>query len=538
MPFSNAPSNDTYSSPRVSVISDYQLNVSASSPTTEACGLTNILPFKNTQKNYGVDMYGDTRTALKTVAVTTGSGHTARGMYVWQKTTTLVYFYMVVSNGTNTQVYTSTTGLASSWTSVNTLPTNGTDPVRFTEFIDATNTKSLVMVDGIDGYVFTSNAAGTRIVDADFPTPHVPFPVFLDGYLFLAKAGTGDIYNSDLNTPSSWTAGSFISSELYPDDIQALIKINNYILAVGTQGCEYFYDAAIAIASPLARQEGATLPFGTIFPGTIAFNKDTVIMLANNNDGGSAFKIIEGMKHSDLEAQCVVPLISAYIIIAPAMGPTMRGTFLRQNGELFYVFNMSSGLGSDTAGFTFAWSPSTKIWVRLTAYGNSGPPRPDFGTQYSVFYTSSATLGNLYTYVAGHYNTAGTFFGYLDTSSSSDTFFGSTYQIYQRISVPEQDFGTMNLKTVSRLAIVMVRPFSTTTNLPTVAWCDTDDVALYTAPVSLAGSLKTAGGGFPFITQLGSFRSRRFQIVADYLTVSSVPTRWYAIEVDINKGQQ
>jgi len=106
--------------------------------------------------------------------------------------------------------------------------------------------------------------AGTEITSADFPTPHCPFPVFMDGYLFVAKSGTQDIYNSNLDDPALWTAGDYISAEMYPDKIVALSKNNNYIYALGSNSIEYFYDAAVATGSPLGRHDSAVQQFGAV----------------------------------------------------------------------------------------------------------------------------------------------------------------------------------------------------------------------------------------------------------------------------------
>jgi len=135
------------------------------------------------------------------------------------------------------------------------------------------------MLDGVKGYVFTGpSTAPTEITDADFPTPHIPQPVFLDGYLFVAKANTQDIYNSDLDNPLLWTAGNFISAEMYPDKIVGLTKNNNYIYAVGRNSVEYLYDAA-NLTSPLARHDSAVQQFGATSSGTIVATDTEVVMV-------------------------------------------------------------------------------------------------------------------------------------------------------------------------------------------------------------------------------------------------------------------
>lgn len=510
MAYTSAPETQTYSVERLPAV--YDLDVPPGSTSSSlSFGMKNIVPLKEND-----ELWGETRYALSGVNV--ASSGTCRGMYVWEKTIGTVYYFVVVDNAGSSKVYTSTTGLAASWTAVTTLSTSATTPVRFTEFIDATNVKKLVLVDGIEGYVFTTNAAGTKITDVDFPTPHIPFPVFIDGYLFLAKAATGDIYNSDLNDPAIWTAGSFISSELYPDDIQALVKINNYLLAIGTHGCEYFYDAANPTASPLARMEGNSLAFGTPFPNTIANSKDVTVFLANNNDGEVVLKLIEGLKSTDIPCP-VISLLNISLAAGTTTADKLRGYFSRQNGHLCYSFTFNGVTNVNTPS-TYVFSFSSKMWTEFIWGGFNG--------NYPVYFTFPTTSSNLLTYVAGH--DTGVHFGTLSPSTATDNLDGGVgINIRQEIRTKINDFGTLNLKTMSRFGIVYTSTNYTINDIITIWW---DDGGRYSDMVGNRQLPKFYA--FPFITQLGSFRQRCFKITTD----TAYPIRYRAIEVDINKGQQ
>lgn len=519
MAYTKTPEQSTYSSERIPAAYGINLRPGAVSTANKDAGMINVIPFQN-NKAGSKELWGETRYGLSGVSVVNSPGSVCRGTYVWEKTSSATYYFVVV----NTSVYTSTNGLT--WTAVDTLLTNATTPVRFTEFIDSTNVKKLVLVDGVEGYVYTTNAAGTKITDADFPTPHVPFPVFIDGYLFLAKAGTGDIYNSNLNDPALWTAGDFISSELYPDDIQAILKVNNYLLAIGNQGSEYFYDAANATGSPLARYEGGNLPFGTSFPNLIATNKDTVVLLANNNDGEGVFKVIEGFKYKDIPCQFVLNLLNTSV---NATGPSVvRGYFFRQQGELFYAVCFNGALtttSTSTTTPTFAYSFSTGLWFELV-YGLS--------TMFPVFFTASSTSNRLLTSVAGSLN-GQVFFGLFSNLFNTDTINGlATTTIYQEIRTEPFDAGTLNVKTMSRFGIGYSSN-NTSASSPLISFQYTDnDWDSVSAGVITQGTNASGVGGFPFATQLGIFRQRSFKVYTNNLN----RTRWKFFEMDINKGQQ
>lgn len=542
MAFTKAPTTSTYSTERIPACYNIDFRTGYGIGTLSQrrdAGMINLIPRKYKDPITGAEeFHAETRQPIlaATVAGGAGSPTTAgdpRGIYVWEKAVGTTYYFIVIG----TEVWTSTTGLALSWTKVDTLLTSATSPVGFTEFLDsATNTKSLILVDGVEGYVYTSDAAGTKITDVDFPTPHVPYPVYINGYLFLAKKDTGDIYNSNLNTPSAWTAGDFISSELYPDDIQAIVKINNYLLAIGTQGCEYFYDAANATASPLARYEGGSLPFGCSIPTSIAVNKNMVMMIANNNDGEASLKLIEDFKHKDVNPEWLIPALNFNLITTSSLD--VRGFFIRQSGELCYCLRFP---GTSNPA-TFVYAAKHNFWTEFAIGNGSAVASP---TTFPVNVATFSTSNNLTTFVAGL--RAGLyFFGSLGPSAINSSYAGSNVNIdcfiaslsngkvpmYTEIRTPVLSFDTLNNKTMSRFGLE-VTSSGTSTNTIYIAWNIDYNFSITGAGVSGTFDINP-GVNFPFLTQLGNFRQRAFKIA--YFGNDSI--RYKSIEMDINKGQQ
>jgi hypothetical protein len=533
--YTSAPEKQTYSTEKIPAVCGINIRNEANvyGSLTIDSGMINLIPQKERDSSGKEVLVATTRQPLKGWRIAAAT-EVARGCYVWEKSTGTIYYFAVCG----TKVYTSTD--MSTWTAVTTLLTSATSPVGFTEFIDSTNVKKLVLVDGVEGYVFTDNTAGTKITDGQFPTPHLPFPVFLDGYLFLAKKDTGDIYNSDLDDPSAWTAGAFISSELYPDDLTAIVKINNELLAIGKLGCEFFYDAANATASPLARHEGANLPFGCPVPTSIAVNKNTAIFLGNSSDGEMCFKVIENYKAQELPATWLIQMVNTFFRGSSISPSTIRGYFIRQAGELLYVFKFD---GTAPTSKAFAYSFSTGLWVQFTVNGTSGGW---WGTA-----SSPATTSDLVTFIVGNMSATGSHpffakFGFSATGTASfnnyaiDQFLtaGYSFPINTMVRTPILDFGTLNNKTMSRFGIVAT--LNTYTNVDTlvyVQYSDDDYTTWSTAQtLELASTTK-----FPFVTQLGLFRQRSFVVTAGQDGVGSANkpfVKYKFFEVDINKGQQ
>jgi hypothetical protein len=558
MAYTTSPEFNTYSTEKIPLVYDLRVAPGFTTLANPYSGMQNLFPVLDSD---GKTVVAESRPAImgKPVFVdTTGASSDApiaRGMYVWEKSVGTVYYFSVFNFNGSGYVYGSSDMV--NWTNLQTIA-SATTPVRFTEFIDNVNTKKLIMVDGTHGWVFTGLAAGTQIVDANFPTPHVPFPIFMDGYLFLAKAGTADVYNSNLNDPTTWTAGDFLSAEMYPDDIQALVKINNYILAVGTKSCEYFYDAGNSPGTPLAKYESVTHPFGCAIPNSIASNENMAVMMANSGDGGISIKLIRDFEAADLPADAILQILQTQFSGPPYFPGSLstagiRGCLLRYKDDLFYFFNLFGNSPSpDPNLHSYAYSFTHKIWIKLVI----SQPQLNTSVDYAfpVYFTAPATSSLIQPFICGVFNSenwtgTGTigspavynyvFFGVLDPMNSSGIdlltpnvsgLFSGAYSmgIVHKIWVPPLDFGTQNRKVMNRLGL----NYTSYATLPmTVSWSD-DLMNTWTTKTleGIVGGNASVDGGFPFLFQLGNFRRRGFRLQGYGLT------RYNYLEVDINKG--
>ncbi len=507
-------------------------------PAPDTFGLNNFVPQKRMLGPDEGELYIVNRPALSGAVIDNGNTNSlvARGIYIWEKTTALTYYYAVVG----TKVYTSTDG--STWTLRHTLSTSATTPVRFTEFINsATNAKSLVMLDGVQGFIFTSDAAGTEITDVDFPTPHIPFPVYLDGYLFVAKKDTGDIYNSNLNDASAWTAGNFISCELFPDDVKAIVKQQNQILAIGLHGSEYFYDAANATGSPLKRIDGAILPFGTFFADTIAFNKDSLTFMANMNDGEPALIHVKGQQWEEITPNFMMPrFVAALDGGGISTYDNVWGYYTRARGELFYCLNINANATSseESSGNTFVYSFKHKMWMFYTISTDSNFTQVNFPVTCATF-SGKTPL----TYVLGFLNDKPFFAKWSEGADGTlqygvDTITNLSYNTGGAAGsmgmkcvmvTPGLTFGTYNLKSMSRLGIQGRQipngsPFEVEIQFydgKTVSTAKTIDLDFSSTNIP-----------HPFLSQCGDFRERQV-IMSVYPEGGGVVL--YGLFADINK---
>jgi translation initiation factor 1 (eIF-1/SUI1) len=479
MPYSKTPVIQTYETKRVNFISNPQQR--SSDPNKDFRLVNMMTEVINTPVGDNKKYYIKSRPGLSQAYTTqTGAG---RGLYYWTYGGNS-YCMAVVGN----KVY-------ANGVSVLTLSTS-TGEVGFTEFLTSTNASKLILLDGTNGYVFTAYNSATQITNANFPTPHVPSPIFLDNYLFVAKANTADIYNSNLDDPLTWTSGNYISAQMYPDTIKALSKNNNFLYAVGTSSVEYFFDNANASGSPLSRQPTAVQQFGTVSGGSVVQTDKEVILVGETNDGGHTVWTIDGFKENEIG----IPAIKSALAAEGSNINTCKGYEIRVSGQKLYVLCLTLR--------TFIYSFTTKMWSEWQSgssifIGIDGSDGPN-GSAYIL----DSTNGKIYLMDETYFTDNGTAF----TCS---------------VTTAKLDFDTINRKFMGRLAIIGDVPDSSGVDINvSVQWSD-DDYKTW----STARTLKFTAD-LPAIWQLGQFRRRAFKL--SY----SLPRlfRIEMIEVDINKG--
>lgn len=386
-------------------------------------------------------------------------------------------------------------------TNIGTLATS-TGAVGWT--VHLTTGIDVALLDGVNGYLINPNTnVFTQITDVNFPSPHVPDPVSMDGYLFVAKAGTADIYNSNLNVPTVWTPGDFITAEMYPDFIVALSKNNNYIYAVGTGSVEFFYDAGIATGSPLQRNDSAVLQFGTPAPGSVTQTEKEVIMIGSTQNGGRTIWLIEGFKATEIALEPVKMSLDA----EGAAISTCNCYCIRTAGHKFYVLRL------EQSKRTWVYDFEEKLWHEWSGYADDGSTPALFRGAFC----SDSTIGHPFMQDTSN----GRIY-----SMSEDVYQDNGVQILVQMTTEKQDFDNMNRKDYYRFVLFGDWPNNVTTSNITLDWTD-DDYRTYQGnrTINLCQAL-------PVTRRLGKSRRRAFRLTY----TDNQPLRLEGFEVDVNIG--
>lgn len=322
------------------------------------------------------------------------------------------------------------------------------------------------------------------------PKYHKPSLAYLDGYMFLVLLKTdgsesADIYNCDSDNPYSWNPINFIVAEQFPDNLRALARQNNMLVAFGDDSTEFFYDAGNAAGTPLARNTSYTLQVGIAAPQAIYQNEKFCLFVGQSQSGGRAVWLLDGFvpkKVSDEYIERILDAEGGDIVDATGYG-------LRTNGHLFYVVNLATR--------TVVYDLEERMWhewedvncVQMT----------DNETGKAIL--QHASNGKLY---------------YMDPSIGTD----DGENITMKVFTSKLDFDTMNIKAMQSLNVVSDQVGTNTTMR--IRWSD-DDYRTWSDWRTLNFNPRA------FYVGLGSFRRRAFNL--EY--AGGLPARFEALEFDL-----
>jgi len=387
--------------------------------------------------------------------------------------------------------------------------TSSVNSVGFTSFLTDVGTRYICFCNGTELYYSVpGSGVSTKVVDADFPTNPGKDIVFLDGYLFVFKKNTGDIYNSDLNDPGTWTPGNYVTAEINPDKLIAMTKIKNYLIAFGSDGIEFFYDAANVSGSPLARNESyyknVTLTSNLCTVG------DTVYFTGRQKGKGIQVFELDSNEIKTVSNNFIERVLQTYGTTSVDSTTNDSNTqlfSLSLNGHTFLLLNFIA------SGVLYVYDIDHKFWYRWT-FGTEGTD----SNKIHAVWTINATTGLPRIVFGGRSNLS-----YFDNSFYQD--FSQSFTI--SYTTEDYDADTFNWKMCSRMGLHCDFPTTAVaTSNAQISWSD-DDGNTFSTPRNL-----NVCSSNPYITQCGRFRSRNWRITYS----DNYPFRMWGMTMDLNVG--
>lgn len=222
---------------------------------------------------------------------------------------------------------------------------------------------------GTIGFVFKSTADAfyyngstvTQITDAQYPTTTVRGIAYLDGTYYVMDPN-GQIFGSDLNSPTSWTALNVIVAQMEPDGAVALSRLLNYIVAFGEYTTEFFFNAGNpAPGSPLSAYTSGMLNVGCAAAGSVAQTNNQLFFIGVTKQRGRSIYMMTGT--------------TPQIISTPAIERILNDDNLSEvfsfcvkiSGHNFYVLTL---VDSD---ITLVWDTATGDWKEWTSLTETAP---------------------------------------------------------------------------------------------------------------------------------------------------------------------
>ena len=365
----------------------------------------------------------------------------------------------------------------------------------------------LVILDGLKGYYINTSGTVTEITDAQFPTPHIPRPVYMDGTLYVQKT-TGEIFNSDTADLTAWDASSYITPESYPVLPVSLARQNNLLAALGSTSVEFFYNAGNpAPGSPLGRNTQAILQYGCASNDSVVDEEGLIIFVAQSQTGGKFVVAVEGTKDTNISTEAV-----NRALYAEGVNIVDCWAYLtRMKGHLMYVLNLP------LSSRTFVYDLQAKMWHEWEYYDGTTDgifPLADVTEFDDQQYGVHVGNGRVYRFSPDQYRDQALLVGEVSTN----------YNIKVLIQTMRLDMDTGNVKFMDRLEVLGDWPtVSATMN---IYWSDNDYQTWSAArPVDLSQR--------SYIYRCGSFRRRAFRLY----TEANAPIRLQSLEVEIRGGE-
>lgn len=336
-----------------------------------------------------------------------------------------------------------------------------------------------------------------KIIDADFPSTSTGAFVELDGYIFIGTSN-GRIYNSDLNSITSWGALSWIAVNMQADGSVALAKQKNQIVAFGRNHIEFFYNAGNPSGSPLGRTEQAMIRIGSYNTDNIVTFRDNIFFIGQ--DMGYENAGVWQLRGFETKRLSSIPLTR--MLSQNVAGLNAENIYLsafEHQGKQFVYFGMGN---ASTLVADYLYCLESGEWVE------AGYP---FLMRFSEGLNGVAinsTSGIIYS--ADPLTPT-----YQDVGSASYT---------ARIQTSLWDGGTDKRKFINKIRLVADTQASGTTS---ISWSDDDYASYNTARTVDMTKMDKALHG------CGSTRRRSFKIEHS----ANTPFRAEALEIEYDEGE-
>jgi len=409
---------------------------------------------------------------------------TGRGLYAWAGSGKI---YSVFNN----KIYSNTTDLGVTLAA-------STGRVWFAETSPTSTERILIISDGTDNYHITTADVITQIDEVDdpqYPQNNLGPVLFYDDYIVQAQSD-GEIWNTEPDNFTSWTSLNVISSAMYGDELEAIVRLKDQIMAMGKQSIEFFFNNGTS-NSPFLRIDQNSLQLGLATKNSLSFAGESIMWVASTPAVGGGSRqvwLIEGSRQGKrVSTPALERILNAETITScTAWMETIAG-------HLIYVLNLA------TSGRTWVYDVSIGMWTEWKTASDAIFPGMAATSVDGQVYVQDATNGRIYT---------------LNPTTYQDN--GSNFTV--TIQTDNYDFGTPMAKFQSGLWLLG----DNTTGTISVSEADDDYVTFKTArTIDMTVTHK-------FLAEGGMFFQRAYRF--EYTQNAALRLQKFSLKLEVGVG--
>jgi len=266
---------------------------------------------------------------------------------------------------TNSSIYDGTTRLATN-NGDTTIITGLAASISETS-VSGTATLYITSSDSTAWY-YQNGGTVTKISDSDFPGNNsltlAGGGAHMDGFTFQMDTN-GDIWNSDLNSITAWTASSKISAGTYPDKGIGCVRWKNMIIGFGTGSMEFFRNNGNPTFSPLTRVTEMAQKIGAVSATAIAEISDNIYFVGSTPQGGLSVFQWNGQLNriSNPEVDAVLQLMGAGNVGVTTMRDAGLSFVLVYGGGMTYAYVIEDKFWFQMNGPAILWTKCAGVSV-------------------------------------------------------------------------------------------------------------------------------------------------------------------------------
>ena len=204
----------------------------------------------------------------------------------------------------------------------------------------------------------TANGSPTLTFTTSYPGTTVSGAVFVDGY-YVVGTPDGLLYNSNVEDPTTWQAINYIGVVSDADKLVAIGRTINYIVAMGSETTEFFYDAGTSPGSPFLPYQNSVLQFGAAGEDTLVQMDNTLVWVSTNRQKGFQVMALAGQTPQIISNQYIERIINN------ADPDQMYAFSIKTAGHSLYILTLK-----DT-GYTLVYDMAQHGWTYWTSTENN-----------------------------------------------------------------------------------------------------------------------------------------------------------------------